>query len=440
MAQKHYVWSWGGPLPTLERHSEVKHSLLRNYLVDYFLTLVARPEQDQIKLTIVDGFCGGGLYLSADGEVMPGSPLVILEAVKEAKARVMHEFQRHKDIKFDVLLICVDVNKSAVDHLRHVLEDRGYGALLRDKQVQLVNGKFADHASRLVAVAKNRTPRVGRALFILDQYGYGKVPEPALQEIFAKLERPEVILTFNVDSLINFLSRDNLAAFESRTGLAGAITAEQIDDAMRGPNWRRSIQSKLYQRITSQSGARFFTPFFVRPHKGHGDFWLLHLSQHWKARDVMARTHWAHHNHFVHYLAPGLNMFSTGYAAKIDDEGQPQSAFEFDDLANRSSMRALHEQIPRLLSARREGVPFREFFVSHVNATPATETMIERAILDLVREKQIQVVGDDGSVRNVRTALKDNHVSPGAQAVRVDAAASVADWVDHLVFPAMFHA
>ncbi len=341
---------------------------------------------------------------------MPGSPLVILQAIKEAKVRVMREFQRQKDIKFDVLLICIDANKSAIDHLNHALEDRGYGDLVRNGQIQLVNGKFSDYATKVVSIAKSRTPRIGRALFILDQYGYGEVPEAALQEIFAKLKRPEVILTFNVDSLINFLSHDNLAAFERRTGLAGAITAEQLDDAMRGPNWRRRIQSKLYQRITSQSGARFFTPFFIRPHKGHGDFWLLHLSQHWKARDVMARTHWAHHNHFIHYLAPGLDMFSTGYAAKIDVDGQSQSVFEFDDLAKRSSMGALHEQIPRLLSGCREGVKFREFFVSQVNATPATESMIERAILDLVREKQIQVVGDDGGVRNVRTALKDDHI------------------------------
>ncbi len=410
MAQKHYVWSWGASLPILERHSEVKHELLRDYLVEYFLTLVARPEQDQIKLTIVDGFCGGGLYVSERGELMPGSPLVILQAIKEAKVRVMREFQRQKDIKFDVLLICIDANKSAIDHLNHALEDRGYGDLVRNGQIQLVNGKFSDYATKVVSIAKSRTPRIGRALFILDQYGYGEVPEAALQEIFAKLKRPEVILTFNVDSLINFLSHDNLAAFERRTGLAGAITAEQLDDAMRGPNWRRRIQSKLYQRITSQSGARFFTPFFIRPHKGHGDFWLLHLSQHWKARDVMARTHWAHHNHFIHYLAPGLDMFSTGYAAKIDVDGQSQSVFEFDDLAKRSSMGALHEQIPRLLSGCREGVKFREFFVSQVNATPATESMIERAILDLVREKQIQVVGDDGGVRNVRTALKDDHI------------------------------
>ena len=60
MVYRHYDWVCGGSLPLLQRHSEVKHALLRDYLVDYFLTLVSSPKQDKIKLTIVDGFCGGG--------------------------------------------------------------------------------------------------------------------------------------------------------------------------------------------------------------------------------------------------------------------------------------------------------------------------------------------------------------------------------------------
>lgn len=408
MTKKHYKWVRGGALPKLGRHSEVKHSLLRNYLVDYFLTLVARPEQDRIRLTVVDGFCGGGLYVNSNGEQVLGSPIVILDAIKEAKARVMHEFQRIKDIQFDVQVICVDSNTSALDHLRQVLDDRGYADALRRGDVELVEGAFADVAPRLIERAKQRSPQIGRALFVLDQYGYDDVPLNVLQSIFRTLKRPEVILTFYVDSLINFLGDKNLKAFERKTGLTGAISAADLDKSARGPSWRRLIQSALYGSITSRSGAGFFTPFFVRPQKGHGDYWLLHLSHHWKARDVMAQTHWAHHNHFVHYADAGLDMFSTGYATRIDDDGQAQASFEFDDLANKSSMAALHAQIPQVL-ATQDGVRFRDFFIEQVNATPATESMIERAILDLVREKEIEVVGDNGSVRNVRTSLKDDH-------------------------------
>jgi three-Cys-motif partner protein len=410
MVRKHYSWSPGAALPTLERHSEVKHALLRDYLVDYFLTLVARPEQDRIRLTIVDGFCGGGLYMDAANKEVPGSPLVILEAIKEAKVRVMHEFQRLKDIRFDVQLLCVDTNKSALDHLRWLLRERGYAPLLEQGDIELVEGAFADRAPTLIQRASARSPKSGRALFILDQYGYDDVPLAVLQKVFTSLKRPEVILTFYVDSLINFLSVENLRAFERKTGMSGAITSSDLDKTTRTPGWRRQIQAALYERITSESGAAFFTPFFVRPQKGHGDYWLLHLSHHWKARDVMAQTHWNHHNHFVHYAAAGLDMFSTGYATKVDGDIGDQTTFEFDDLANRSSMAALHEQIPRILGETRDGVRFREFFVDHVNTTPATESMVERAFLNLVREKEIEVVGENGSIRHVRSALQDDHI------------------------------
>ncbi|MFK4708105.1 three-Cys-motif partner protein TcmP [Roseateles asaccharophilus] len=388
----------------------MKHAVLRDYLVDYFLTLVARPEQDQIKITIVDGFCGGGLYLNEDGKEVVGSPVVILEAIKEAKVRVMGATNRRKDIHFDVQLLCVDANKSALQHLRQVLTDRGYADQLARSEIELVEGEFANHAPALVQRARKRSPKSGRALFILDQYGYDQVPLQTLQAIFSTMKRPEVILTFYVDSLINYLSPDNWKAFERKTGVVGAITAADLDKATRGPGWRRKIQSALYEQITTKSGASFFTPFFVRPQKGHGDYWLLHLSHHWKARDVMAQTHWTHHNHFVQYAGPGLDMFSTGYATKIDDDGRPQAAFEFDDLASQSSKTALLEQIPRAIAACPDGVPFRKFIVDQINWTPATESMIEEAILDVVHDQQIEVIGDNGSVRHVRTAIQDDHV------------------------------
>lgn len=410
MPVTHYEWSWGASLPEILRHSEVKHSLLRDYLVDYFLTLVTSPAQEKIQLTVVDGFCGGGRYVSEAGKEVPGSPIVILQAVDEAKARVMHEQQRRKDILFDVKLICIDKDASAVEHLRQVLEQQGYGAKLRSGEIETLVGEFDQNADAVIAEVRRRSPRSGRALFVLDQYGYNQVPLPTLKQIFATLKQPEVILTFNVDALLNYLSEGNLRSFERQTGLDGAVSSTDMDKRYRGPGWRVRVQANLYQRLTTGSGARFFTPFFVRPDRGHGDFWLLHLSQHWKARDVMANAHWKHHNHFVHYGTSGFDMFSTGYAAKIDDEEKPQAAFEFDDIASKSSLEVMMEQIPQVLAQRREGVRFRDFFVERVNTTPATQAMVEQAVLSLVREREVEVLGDNGSLRHVKKALRDDHV------------------------------
>ncbi|NOK24195.1 three-Cys-motif partner protein TcmP, partial [Corallococcus carmarthensis] len=138
------TWVWGSPPPLLKRHSEVKHALLRNYLVDYFLTLVSLPQQDKIQLTIVDGFCGGGLYLNEDGQEVPGSPLVILEAIREAEILVNVRQERRKPILIDVELICIDASEQSLDYLERLLRERGYGAALAIGKVSIVKGEFAD--------------------------------------------------------------------------------------------------------------------------------------------------------------------------------------------------------------------------------------------------------------------------------------------------------
>ena len=410
MSTNHYDWASGTKLPKLLRHSEVKHSLLRDYLVEYFLTLISSPNQDRIRLTVVDGFCGGGRYVNEAGVVVPGSPVVILKAIEEAQAQVFHSQQRRKPIDFDVELICIDQDGSAIAQLRAVLEEHGFGEKLRNESIRLITGEFTALSDQVIARAKARSPKSGRALFVLDQYGYDKVPASALKQIFQTLSHAEVILTFNVDALINYLSPKNLLDFERKTGIHGTVAAADLDKALRGPAWRARIQANLYRRITEDSGAQYFTPFFIRPQSGHGDFWLLHLSQHWKARDVMTTAHWQHHNHFIHYGKAGFDMLSTGYAARIDDAEQMQAGFEFDDAAANASQQEMRVQIPRALHELPEGITFERFFLGRVNTTPATRGMIESALLQLVRDKAIEIVGSEGDVRNVRSAVQGHHI------------------------------
>ncbi|MES2932696.1 MAG: three-Cys-motif partner protein TcmP [Pseudomonadota bacterium] len=406
----HYTWIWGSTPPLLKRHSEVKHALLRNYLVDYFLTLVSLPQQDKIQLTIVDGFCGGGLYINEDDKEVLGSPLVILEAIREAEIRVNVRQNRRKPILIDVELICIDASKQSLDYLGRLLEERGYGAVVASGNVKLVKGTFAEHCNAAVRRSHDRSPRSGRALFVLDQYGYANVPMDCLRDIFANLKHAEVILTFYIDSLITYLSESNLTYFEKATGIRSSVRASEIDEIKQSPNWRVHLQSSLYQNLTSQCSAQFFTPFFIRPERGHGDFWLLHLSQHWKARDVMAATHWEHHNHFSHYGDTGFNMFSTGYISKIDDEHKSQAGFDFSEVAATVSKMTMMEQIPKMLFDGAEGMTFEQFFLKLINTTPATRDMVEATLLELHQGGEIVVVDESGDPSKARVSLKSNYV------------------------------
>ena len=406
----HYDWVWGSPPPLLKRHSEVKHALLRNYLIQYFLTLVSLPQQDKIQMTIVDGFSGGGLYLNEANQEVPGSPIVILEAIREAEVLVNIRQDRRKPIVIDVELICIDECAYALDYLRHVLQERGHGDLLLNNKVRLVKGKFADQCDAALQRAHDRSPKSGRALFVLDQYGYSAVPMGCLRDIFAKLKHAEVILTFYIDALLNYLNEENLSAFEQTTGLTTWVSAAEIDEIKQSPLWRVHLQSSLYQSLTGQCSAQFYTPFFVRPERGHGDFWLLHLSQHWKARDVMASTHWLHHNHFAHYGAAGFNMFSTGYIGKFDDENKLQMGFDFSEVAAKVSMDTMMEQVPKMLFDGREGMTFEQFFLKLINTTPATRDMVEAALLQLHHSGEICVVDERGDTSKARVNLKIDHI------------------------------
>lgn len=406
----HYDWVWGNPPPPLKRHSEVKHALLRNYLVEYFLTLVSMPQQDKIQLTIVDGFCGGGLYVNETSQEVPGSPIVILEAIREAEVLVNVRQERRKPILIDVELICIDECSYALDYLSHVLKERGYGEALAKEKIRLVKGKFADYCEAAVRRAHERSPQSGRALFVLDQYGYAAVPMHSLRDIFAKLKRAEVILTFYIDALLNYLSEKNLADFEQATGLSASMRAAEIDEIKQSPRWRVHLQSSLYQSLTSQCAAQFYTPFFVRPERGYGDFWLLHLSQHWKARDVMATTHWSHHNHFAHYGQAGFHMFSTGYIGKFDDENRLQKEFDFSEVAATVSKDTMMEQIPAMLFDGAEGMTFEQFFLKLINTTPATRSMVAATLLELHQGGEICVVDERGDTSKARVNLKAGHI------------------------------
>lgn len=410
MVASHYDWEKGGVLPKLLRHSAVKHTLLYDYLVEYFLTLVSSPHQDHIKLTIVDGFCGGGKYTNEENNEVPGSPIVILKAIKEAESRIVMTQQRKKPLVLDVELVCIDTDKRALVHLKWVLEQEGYGDLLRNETIKLLDGTFLSHSENVIKRCKERSKFSGKAIFILDQYGYSEVPSSALRSIFNELAKAEVILTFNVDSLITYLNEQNLCNFEAKTGFDGAITASELDDLQKNPNWRRVIQSRLYKSITQDTGAKFFTPFFVRPQKGHGDFWLLHLSQHSKARDVMTNTHWKHNNHFIHYGDAGLDMFGVGYAAVIDKHILTQDSFEFDNIAASRSHSLMLKEIPKHLEKNRDGISFNKFFELNCNNTPATREMIEKTILNLMQESEVQILNPDQKISKVRTAINDSHI------------------------------
>ena len=139
-----FQWAPDGPPPPIEPHSKAKLTVLRRYLHAYFDRLNVKPQREDFKLDLVDGFAGGGAFQDG-GETISGTPLIMLEEVKSARQRLNRN--RAKPLHFDCRYYFVDVEAAHTEHLRSVLTERGYQVEGGDIVVR--NGRFEDTAEPL---------------------------------------------------------------------------------------------------------------------------------------------------------------------------------------------------------------------------------------------------------------------------------------------------
>jgi len=106
--------------------------------------------------------------------------------------------------------------------------------------------------------------------------------------------------------------------------------------------------------------------------------------------------------------------YDPDYDAKFN--GQTPLGFEFDDIANKASVAALMEQIPRLIYAHDSGLSFGELFAKTCNSSPASASIYRQALGNLIDYKTIDVEGYDGSTRKSGNRIKDaDRITPAKQ-------------------------
>lgn len=393
MADPHHDWRVGEPEPIIRAHSLAKHRVLEQYLLRYVDVLTSNLRIPEFRLTLVDGFAGGGLYRDwQTKERRFGSPLLMLRAMRDANVSAQTRRSR-KDFHLDVEYFFVEKSPDAFAFLQAVIRDSEFRHLAPDR-VKLFNDEFINCVHPIINHIRNRG-RGSRAIFLLDQCGYAEVPFLAIREILSTLGNAEIILTFAADSLIDYLGAQN-SMQPTLTRLGLDLTPEQLMSAKQHANWRLAIQILLHRELIKNSGAKFFTPFFVRSKDAHRDLWLIHLSNHARARDVMTELHWVENRSFAHYGGPGLMML--GYDQDCDERISGQS-FLFDDIALTRTKESLVGQLPERISRHGDGITFSTFFAELTNETPATSDIIKAALADLLIEGEIEIRDETGLVQ-----------------------------------------
>jgi three-Cys-motif partner protein len=416
-----YDWHVGSLPPKIDPHSLVKHQLVRDYLARYIQVLMSNYLIEKLTLSIVDGFAGGGEYLSEDGsQVHDGSPLIALKTIQEAEAAL--NVGREKPRKVDAKFYFIEKLASNFGYLNALLGSRLAPERL-GKDVVLLKQAFQDAVGPVIADIASRAGGE-RAIFLLDQYAYDQVPGPLLRTIFSRVKGAEVILTFNVDSLITFLSdKEQCRAKLQQIGLDRYIdwrTLKSLKNSSPAA-WRSAIQRNLARGLVEESGARHHTIFYITPAGSTSwTYWLVHLSNSFKARDVMMELHWQQANHFSHYLEP--DIFTLGYRTNDDGEATGQNgldlgqAFQFDAIASNRCRTGLSEKLVPLIFDTSQPIAFSQLLESVGSSTPATADMIRSALDPAIRAGDLSAKSKDGKTRAKGKSLhSDDVLEPSAQ-------------------------
>ncbi len=402
MSKGEYLWAPGEAPPLIQDHSLAKHQVLARYLRVYVDVLTANPVIDRLRLALVDGFAGGGVYRTRTGARHLGSPLQMVYAMQEAEAEAISK-RTKKAFSLDVEYFFVEQKQRNLEVLEALLKTDPVAAGLWTRgRLHVMQGSFESLADGITRRIQGRG-RAHRALFLLDQYGYSKVPLTTLRNILHRLPNAEILLTFATDWLIDYMSGKGGVSPERLQAMGLVDMADQFDTLIshkehRDPRWRRLVQSVLHRNLVEQTGARYFTPFFIVSPGAHREYWFVHLSRHSRARDEMTRLHWELENRFAHYGRNGLGML--GYDPREDVLLSGQEMFNFSEASSKGLITRLAEEIPRRLPVDHgESVAFADFFDDICNETPATNEQIRNVLATLSREKEIEVLDAESGKR-----------------------------------------
>lgn len=106
-------WTVDGLMPDIDHHTKTKHLMLESYLRDWVQTLTGNCKIGTSHITLVDGFCGGGIYRDENKDYWDGSPIRIIRAVEEGWSKV-NEQKPYQSLDIAYLFIDKQADRSKI--------------------------------------------------------------------------------------------------------------------------------------------------------------------------------------------------------------------------------------------------------------------------------------------------------------------------------------
>lgn len=296
---------------TLEDQSQVKHQIIGEYLRQYYLTYFTDHRIQKLRLAIVDGFSGGGVFTNGIG-----TPLLSMKITNETELEI--SIKRGKPVKIETKFYFIDTDQQATQALTNNIEDHSF----QNENFTIFNAAFGATLPEIIADIKVNFSRSERCIFILDPYDYTSVHLNHIKAISC-LKNSEIIWLVTNDHIAHYVS-EKTDIFESSFTKIGATPADiiaikaELLSAQKTGGWPlcRHIICKF---LVEQSGFRLGCDFPIRQISSNKDYTILHLSKHERAREVMVLGHWQHGNNTQIVSHNGVKYVQPSHIYKNND-------------------------------------------------------------------------------------------------------------------------
>lgn len=385
MVKRPYDWQGGAKL---EEHSRRKHKIVRDYFFEYIDVRCQLPQQSKFRLAVVDGFAGEGRYDDASA----GSPLIFIEELARAfdAVNIRRAVQGVPSMSIECLLIFNDNEPGLIAKLK--VNVAALISELIDARPDLhVRVEYmADSFERAYSSMCDLLSLGGyrNVIFNLDQYGHSSVDINDISDIMRRFASPEIFYTFSINSLTAFLSkRDPVLRRKQLARLRLEDDALQtLDSPIRNSEWLSIAERVVFSSF--EPCARYVSPFSINNPDGW-EYWLLHFSNSYRARQVYNNLLHTNTNTQAHFGRAGLEML----AYDPSKEGQ---LYLFDDEGRARAKDQLVDDIARVVTDGGDTLQVLDFYEGVYNATPAHMDDIHTAI---VENPELQVITPKGGKR-----------------------------------------
>lgn len=381
-----YNWEHGA---LLEDHSKQKLKILRNYFYQYLYTRCKFPQQEFFRLSVVDGFAGGGKYKCGS----PGSPIIFIEELLNFSnnINIFRKTNKFKPLHIECLLLLNDSDPTAINLLKqnispYIQEIEATPYLFI--RFEYINGEFKSNYPTIKERVESSNCR-NNVLFNLDQFGQTDADINTIRTILHSFPRTEIFYTFAIQSLLTYANEKSIIPYKQILNENNISTKDALD-----PEYLITRQEELgvYERIVFdafRSCSTFVSPFSINNPTGWR-YWLLHFSNVYRAREVYNNILHEASSSQAHFGRSGLNMLS------FNQTEQDSFLYTFDSAASEQTKQQLFTDIPRFLSHYGDSIPLLDFFNDIYNQTPASSNIIKQSLIDI---PDIEIIKEDGGIR-----------------------------------------